>query len=164
MIEYIKFGVVLVVLILIQKSLIWLIAVTEYQITPDIILIGIVYLGIKKGKIPGSIGGFTAGLIFDLFSFSFLGLSALSKATSGFISGFFNRENKVDKYTETYIFILIVFISSLFNNILYFSLYFQGTSLNFTAIIIRYIFPSAIYTALLAIPLVIFNKRRSSKR
>lgn len=164
MIEYLKFGVVLLVLILIQKSLIWLIAITEYQITPDIILIGIVYLGIKKGKIPGSVGGFVAGLIFDLFSFSFLGLTALSKATSGFISGFFNRENKVDKYTETFIFIFIVFFSSLINNFLYFSIYFQGTSLNFIEIVIRYIIPSAIYTSLLGIPFVIFNKRRSAKR
>ena len=164
MIEYIKFGVVLLILILIQKSLIWLIAITEYQITPDIILIGVVYLGIKKGKIPGSAGGFAAGLIFDLFSFSFLGLSALSKSTSGFISGFFNNENKIDKYSKTYEFIFILFISSLINNFLYFWIYFQGTSLYFSQILLRYIIPSAVYTSLFGIPFIIFNKRRSAKR
>jgi rod shape-determining protein MreD len=164
MAEYIKFGIVFIVLIMVQKALIWLIAVTEYQITPDLVLICVVYLGVRKGKISASVGGFAAGLIFDLLSFSFLGLSALSKSSAGFISGFFNNENKIERYTQTYIFILIVFLSSLFNNFLYFSLYFQGTSLNFFDILIRYIFPTAIYTSVLSIPLVIFSKRRYTIR
>ena len=164
MTEYIKFAIAFVLLIIVQKSLVWLIAVTEYQITPDLVLIGVVYLGIRKGKISGSIGGFVSGLILDVLSFSFLGLSALSKATAGFISGFFNSENKIDRYTESYEFVLIVFLSSLFNNFLYFSLYFQGTSLNIPLIIIRYVLPTAIYTALLSIILIIFTKRSSRKR
>lgn len=164
MTEYIKFAVAFVILIAIQKTLVWLIAVTEYQITPDLVLIGVVYLGIKKGKISGSLGGFITGLILDLLSFSFLGLSALSKATAGFISGFFNNTNKIERYTETYEFTLIVFLSSLFNNFLYFSLYFQGTSLNIPLIIIRYVLPTAIYTALLSIILIIFTRRGSRKR
>jgi rod shape-determining protein MreD len=164
MTEYIKFAVAFVLLIVIQKALVWLIAVTEYQITPDLVLIGVVYLGIRRGKVSGSIGGFVSGLILDLLSFSFLGLSALSKATAGFIAGFFNRENKIDRYTETYEFILIVFLSSLFNNFLYFSLYFQGTSLNIPLIIIRYVLPTAIYTSLLSVILIIFTRRSSRKR
>jgi len=162
--EYIKFGILFVILTLIQKSLVWLIAVSEYQITPDLVLIGIVYFGIRKGKIPGSVAGFAAGLLFDLLSFSFIGLSALGKATAGFISGFFNNENKIDKYTQSLTFIFILFLCSLFNNFLYFSLYFQGTSLSFIAILIRYILPTAIYTSLLGIPLIIFTKRRFAKR
>lgn len=164
MTEYIKFAVAFVLLVIVQKALVWLIAVTEYQITPDLVLIGVVYMGIRKGKIPGSVGGFVTGLILDLLSFSFLGLSALSKATAGFISGFFNNANKIDRYTETYEFTLIVFLSSLFNNFLYFSLYFQGTSLNIPLIIIRYVLPTAIYTALLSIILIIFTRRGSQKR
>ncbi len=164
MTEYIKFAFALALLIIVQKALVWLIALTEYQVTPDLVLIGVVYMGIRKGKISGSISGFIAGLIFDLLSFSFLGLSALSKATAGFISGFFNNENKIDRYTETYIFTLIVFLSSLFNNFLYFSLYFQGTSLSIPLIIIRYVVPTAVYTALLSIIVIIFERRSSRKR
>jgi rod shape-determining protein MreD len=141
-----------------------LIAVTEFQITPDVVLIGVVFLGIRKGKIPGCVSGFFAGLLIDLFSFSFVGLSALSKATGGFVSGFFNNENKLERYTQTYEFLLIVLMSSLFNNFLYFLLYFQGTSLGISVIIIRYILPTAVYTSLLSIPMVIFTKRRSRNR
>lgn len=159
--DYIKYGVSIILLILIQKTLVWLIAVTDYHITPDLVLIGIVFLGIKYGKIPGSIGGFIAGLLLDFFSFSFIGLSALSKATGGFISGFFNNENKFGKYTQTYIFILLVLLSSLFNNFLYFLLYYQGTSLGFSAILMRYIIPTALYTSLVSIPLIFYTRRRS---
>lgn len=161
MAEYIKYGVSIVILILIQKTLVWLLAITDYHITPDLVLIGIVFLGIKYGKIPGSVGGFAAGLILDLFSFSFIGLSALSKATAGFVAGFFENENKFGKYTQTYIFILIILLSSIFNNFLYFLLYYQGTALNFSSIFGRYIIPTAVYTSLVSIPLIFYNRRRS---
>lgn len=160
MAEYIKFSVIIIILVLVQKSLMWLIALTEYQITPDIILIGVVYFGIRKGKIPGSVAGFFAGLFLDLLSFSFIGLSALSQATSGFISGFFNNENKIQRYTGSISFVWIVILSSLFNNLIYFSLYYQGTSVGMLGVIFKYVLPTSIYTAVLSVPVIMFTKRR----
>jgi rod shape-determining protein MreD len=154
----------LLVLAVVQKTLIWLLAVTSYEITPDILLIGLVYVSIKKGKIAGSIGGFLFGLIFDFFSFSFLGLMALAKASAGFTAGFFNNENKIDRYTQSYVFIIIVFFCSLINNFLYFVLYFQGTILSFGGIIMRYVIPTAVYTALVSIFPLIFIKRKVFSR
>lgn len=151
-------------LIIIQKSLIWLIAVTSYEITPDIVLIGLVFVSLKKGKIAGSAGGFIAGLILDFLSFSFLGLMALSKTVAGFIAGFFNNESKLDRYLSSYIFVLIVFFCSLINNLLYFMIYFQGTMLAPADILVRYVLPSAVYTSFLSIPAVIFNRKKLFKR
>jgi rod shape-determining protein MreD len=158
--EYIKYAAALLILVIIQKSLIWLIAVTDYQITPDILLIGLVYVGIRKGKIVGSSGGFIFGLIFDVFSFSFLGLTALSKSTAGFISGFFNTENKIERYTNSYVFVLIVLLCSMINNLIYFTLYFQGTSLTFLNILFRYIIPTAVYTAFFSILPIILTRKK----
>lgn len=160
MLEYVKYSGVLLGLVLIQKTLIWLIAVTNYQITPDIVLIGLVYMGIKKGKIGGSITGFVCGLILDLLSFSFLGLMALSKAAAGFISGFFNNENKIEGYIRGYSFILIVFFCSLVNNLIYFGIYFQGSALTLTELLFRYAVPTAFYTGLISILPVIFFRRK----
>jgi rod shape-determining protein MreD len=157
---YLKYFLIIAVLILVQKTVIWLIAITTYQITPDIVLIGIVYIGIKQGKISGSITGFITGLILDLLSFSFFGLLALSKSVAGFFTGFFNIENKYDRYLNSYTFMLIVLFASLINNILYFWIYFQGTSLTFLDLLFRYILPSSLYTALLSSVVVLFNKRR----
>jgi rod shape-determining protein MreD len=164
MTEYVKYAAVLLVLAVVQKTLIWVLAVTSYEITPDILLIGLVYVSIRKGKIAGSLGGFLFGLLLDFFSFSFLGLMALAKASAGFTAGFFNNENKVEKNTQSYIFIIIIFISSLINNVIYFMLYFQGTILSFKDILLRYVIPTAIYTAVIGILPLIIIKRRAAKR
>lgn len=160
--EYLKSAIFLVFLVIVQKTLIWLVALTHYEITPDILLIGLVLLGIRKGKIAGSVGGFLSGLLLDFMSFSFLGLMALSKATAGFVSGYFNNENKIERYTKSYIFIIIVFTCSVLNNLIYFVFYFQGMSLSFFEIVIKYILPTGIYTAVFAVIPVIFNRRKNS--
>lgn len=160
MLEYLKYAGILVGLIIVQKTLIGLIDVTSYQITPDIVLIGLVYVSIKKGKITGSVGGFVVGLILDMLSFSFIGLMALSKAVSGFVAGFFNVENKIERYLTSYVFIIIVSLASLFNNIIYFTIYFQGTNLTFTDVLLRYVVPTTVYTAIFSVFPIIFAKRK----
>jgi rod shape-determining protein MreD len=162
--EYLKYALILLVLIVIQKTLIWVLAVTSYEVTPDIVLIGLVYVGIKRGKIVGSISGFLSGLVLDLFSFSFIGLMALSKSVAGFVSGFFFGENKTEKNLKTYAFVLIVFFCSVINNTIYFMIYFQGTNLVFWDVLLRYTLPTAVYTAIFSIIPVIFARRRSAMR
>lgn len=162
--EYLKYSGILLALILIQKTVINFIDVTEFKITPDVVLIGLVYVGIKRGKITGSISGFLSGLILDIFSFSFIGLMALSKTVAGFISGFFNENTKMERYLNSYIFILIVTFCSLINNTVYFLFYFQGTNLVLFDIVIRYIVPTTIYTALFSIFPVLFARRRRFAR
>ncbi|HJY63582.1 MAG TPA: rod shape-determining protein MreD [Ignavibacteria bacterium] len=147
-------------LILVQKTLIWLIAVTNYDVTPDLVLIGLVYIGMKNGKTYGSITGFLSGLTIDFISFSFLGLMALSKSSAGFISGFFNDERKIARYLAGVGFILIVLLCSLVNNIIYFTIYFQGSTLKLSDIMMRYVIPTAIYTAIFAVLPVIFERRK----
>jgi rod shape-determining protein MreD len=162
--EYLKYTGIIALLIILQKTLIQLIDVTAYSITPDVVLIGLVYLGIKKGKITGSVGGFVSGLILDIFSFSFIGLMALSKSVGGFVAGFFHDETKVERYLGSYIFVLIVIFVSFFNNSVYYMIYFQGTSLELGDILLRYIIPTSVYTALLSVFPVIFARRRRFAR
>lgn len=158
--EYFKFSLILFALIIVQRTLIWLIALTAYEITPDIVLVGIAYFSIRKGKLTGSISGFLAGLILDFLSFSFLGLMALSKSAAGFAAGYFNNENKIERYTTSYIFMIVVFGCSLLNNLLYFTIYFQGTTLEFKDIIIRYVIPTAVYTSVFSIVPIIFGRKK----
>lgn len=160
MLEYLKYSGILIGLIILQLGINWLLPVTSYKITPDVTLIGIVYISINKGKIVGSVSGFFSGLVLDLISFSFLGLSTLSKTSAGFFAGFFFRENKINKYLSTYIFVLIVLFTSLVNNFFYYVLYYQGSSLQIIDIALRYILPTSIYTSFISvIPLMFFRKR-----
>jgi rod shape-determining protein MreD len=160
LLEHIKYAALLVLLIIVQKTLIWLIAVTSYDVTPDLVLIGLVHIGMKQGKIYGSVGGFIVGLIIDFISFSFIGLMALSKATAGFLSGFFSNKEKVERYLNTYQFVIIILFCSIVHNIVYFTIYFQGASLGFSDILLRYVFPTSVYTAIFAIIPVIFERRK----
>jgi hypothetical protein len=89
---------------------------------------------------------------------------ALSKSVAGFVSGFFYDEAKVERYLGSYIFVLIVIFVSLFNNSIYFMIYFQGTSLELTDIMLRYVIPTSVYTALLSVFPVIFARRRRFAR
>ena len=164
MMEYLKYAGILLGLIIIQKTAVSFIDVTEFRITPDLVIIGLVYVGIKKGKITGSAAGFIAGLILDIFSFSFIGLMALSKTVAGFASGFFNNEQKEERYLNSYIFIIIVSICSIINNTVYYVFYFQGTNLVFLDILIRYVLPTTVYTALFSVIPVIFARRRRFAR
>jgi len=160
LLEYLKYAGILFGLIILQLGINWLLPVTSYKITPDVTLIGIVYVSINRGKIIGSVSGFFSGLVLDLISFSFLGLSTLSKASAGFFAGFFFRESKINKYLSTYIFVLIVLFASLVNNFFYYVLYYQGSSLQIIDIVLRYILPTSIYTSFISvIPLMFFRKR-----
>jgi rod shape-determining protein MreD len=159
--EYIKYALVFIFLAVTQKTIIWLISVTEYEITPDLVLIALVFFSIRNGKIAGSIGGFLVGLFFDILSFTFIGLMALSKCFSGFTAGFFNNESKIERFTTTYIFPLIVLLCSLFNNTIYYWLYFQGTNQVFVSLILKYILPTALYTTVVSfIPVIIFSRKK----
>jgi len=158
--QNLKYSALLLVLVIAQKTLVWLLAVTGYEVTPDIVLVGLAYVGIKRGKITGSIAGFLSGLLLDLFSFSFIGLMALSKSAGGFLSGFFNNENKMERYLSSYGFVLIVFFCSMVNNVIYFTIYFQGTSLVFSDVLLRYVLPTAVYTSIISIIPVIFARKK----
>jgi rod shape-determining protein MreD len=160
-VKYIKYIVILVVLILIQKTLIWLISLSSLNITPDLVIISVVFISVSEGKIFGSITGFLAGLTIDLISGSFLGLMALSYAIAGFVAGGFYTEG--DKYLSKINFLIIVFICSMISNFIYYIIYFQGLSLNFIEIFTKYILTTSTYTTIVSIVYIIFPGKKALK-
>ena len=57
------------------------------DVTPDIGLIVVVLLALRRGPEFGCVGGFVAGLLQDAASGGFLGVQALTKAVVGFAIG-----------------------------------------------------------------------------
>jgi rod shape-determining protein MreD len=148
---FIKYILFLIIALIIQKTFIWVIAVTNYNITPDLVLIILVYISIKEGKLFGIIAGFSSGLIIDLLAGSFLGLLALSYTITCFIIGNFKDEN--EKYLRNINFILITGLASLITNFLYFEIFFQSaaSSISIIEVVYRYILPSVLYTMLISV-------------
>lgn len=134
-----------------------LISLSRYNITPDIVLLLVIYLGISRGHIWGMIWGFIAGLALDVLSGSFTGLSALAYTLSGFTAGYFHREP--GDSSKKFSFIGIIFMCSLICYFIFFAIYFQGSGLAFTDIILGYVLTTAAYTTVIGfMSNLVFNK------
>jgi rod shape-determining protein MreD len=159
--KYTKYIATLFVLILVQKTLIWLISLSALNITPDLVLIAIVFISVSEGKIFGSITGFLAGFTIDLVSGNFLGLTALSYSIAGFAAGAFLTDGA--KYLVKVNFLIVVFIGSMISNFIFYMIYFQGLPLSFIEIFSKYILTSSTYTTLVSVIYIIFPRKKVLK-
>ncbi|MDD5361002.1 MAG: rod shape-determining protein MreD [Ignavibacteria bacterium] len=154
--------IVIVLLILIQKTFIKVFSVSALNISPDFVIIALVFIGAREGKITGSIYGFLTGLLADFLSGTFLGLSSLSYTIAAFLAGFFKSEN--EKFLTKYFFLVTVFACSFAGNFIYYWIYFQGTPITFPEVIIKYVLTTSAYTTIVSIIYVIFPRRKKIER
>jgi rod shape-determining protein MreD len=146
--------------LVLQTTIIRFLAVQ--MIVPDLILLWIVYLAVRRGQIAATTGGFLLGLAFDLLSGpdSMLGLAALSKTAAGFIAGYFYNQNKITQTLGGYQFILITVIASLVHNLLYFVILLQGSGITWSSALLQYGIPTTAYTAALGLlPMFVFARK-----
>ena len=145
--------------VLLQTTIAQYLAVAGFS--PDIALIWIVYLSIRRGQITGTVAGFLVGLVLDLLSGNdgMLGLAALSKTVGGFTAGYFFNENKTVQTLGSYRFILIILSVSLVHNLIYFIIFLQGSGAHWWQAILLYGIPAALYTAAVGlIPTFVFAR------
>ena len=138
---------------------------TIVHIAPDILLLWIVFLSIRRGQMVGTAAGFLIGLILDLTSgeVSMLGLSALVKSIGGFAAGYFFNENRVFQILGSYQFVVAVGVIALLHNAFYFLIFLQGTGIAVGDIFLHYVVSSSLYTALLALlPMFVFARKHAS--
>lgn len=134
------------------------------NIIPDVMLIWIVYLAVTEGQIPATLYGFGIGLLLDLVSGQFLGLSALSKTVAGFLAGYFYHENKIEINLANYQFLLFVGIASLAHNLIYFIIFTQGSDVGLLTAVFRFGLFSTLYTTFVAFIPMFIHARRPSLR
>ena len=117
---------------------------TIQKIRPDFILILVLYIGQKEGRIFGQLAGFTIGLTMDILGMStFLGLSAFVMTLSGFLAGYLkNQRNKINIFS----YYLTILVLCLLHFFLLYSIYYHSLNLSLQYRMIRYVFPSLIYT------------------
>lgn len=145
------------VLIALQTTIIPFLSVLT--IVPDVMMIWIVVIAVTRGQIPATLFGFGIGLTIDIASGQFLGLSALTKTVAGFIAGYFFHENKVEMTLGTYRFLVIVGVSALVHNVIYFVIFTSGSEVSLLAAVFRFGLFSALYTTLVAFIPMFITKR-----
>jgi rod shape-determining protein MreD len=132
-------------LLLFQTTLVPLLSIKD--IYPDVLLIGVVITGIRHGAAPAIIAGCLAGFVQDAAVTQLYGLSSLAKSTAGFVAGYFSRE-KV-KY-NVQVTIGVVLATALTNSVIYQAIYYFDAGISFWWLILRYILPHLLYTAIVA--------------
>lgn len=127
---------------------------------PDLILILLVFYGIKYGHITGTILGFFYGLFFDLITGGLLGSAMFTKTLSGFIAGYFSNENKFDFYLRSFGFSLAVLICAIIDEITYDILSGSEFSNNLLTSFFQEGLLPGIYTAVLSLVVLAFQRKR----
>lgn len=160
--EIIKYSIVIFILIILQKNVIELIGLTGHNIQPDIVIIAIIYIGIRHGQMFGSLFGFGAGLLIDILGGSFLGLLALCYSISGFIAGYFHRDE--EKYLYKMNFLYVLLFTTAINYFIYFMIYYQGAPVSFGDILTKFVVSTTVYTGIISLLYVFMPKKGELNR
>lgn len=131
-------------------------------ILPDLLLILCIWFTLSEGQFSGLIFAFCVGIFYDIISLDVIGTTALAKITASLIAGWFYGENKVQRNLGTYFFIIFIFLTSFFNNIIYYFLHIEFSKISFASLFFQYGLAISIYTSVIAfIPMLL--KFRKSK-
>ncbi|MFA6467787.1 MAG: rod shape-determining protein MreD [Bacteroidota bacterium] len=156
--KHVRLILITLVLVTFQTTIVSFTSIAN--IIPDVMLIWIVYLAITQGQIPATVYGFAIGLLLDLVSGQFLGLSALSKTVAGFLAGYFFHENKIDINLANYQFLIFVGTASFAHNLIYFIIFTQGSDVDLLTAVFRFGLFSTIYTTFVSsIPMFIHARK-----
>lgn len=129
-------------------------------VIPDLLSIWVVYIALTEGQMEAMLWGFAVGLMLDLTAQDFIGLSTLTKMLCGFLAGYFYNENKTQIVLGSYRFILIVFIVTFVQNVVYFVVFTQGSEINLLHAVVQYGLTTTLYTAIVTtFPVFLFSRR-----
>ena len=144
--QYLKYIIVYFLLLFAEKNLLPFISIGG--IVPDLILIFVIIISFQENKSKSTIIGFVAGLIQDIFTTYFFGLSALTKSIVGFWGVFFQQPQK--KYNlSSYLIAFTILV--LIHDTIFGIIYNLGTHSGFFRLMFRLILPRTLYTLLFAV-------------
>jgi len=156
--HYIRSALVALALLLLQTTFIPYLSIGGFL--PDIFLIWVVYVAIRRGQMEATITGFVVGLLQDAVSMQFFGLSSLTKTIAGFVAGYFFNDNSTEQTLGSYRFLTILFLSSFVHNIIYYGVFLQGIQDSVFTTMIEFSFFTSLYTVLLGVfPMFTFVRK-----
>ncbi|MFH1006306.1 MAG: rod shape-determining protein MreD [Candidatus Latescibacterota bacterium] len=148
------------------RNLVWMIGVvivqatygeklTLFGIRPDLVLLTLAYVALSGGQIEGTVLGFFAGFLQDVYAPEYFGLNAFAKSVVGFAVGY-GRGSVVIEHVGTRG--LILFGAAFGHDLLYFLL--RGD----WVYVLRIGLPTAFYTALLGVGISILYFKATGRK
>ncbi len=147
--RYVRASALVLALLLLQTTFVPIITVEGA--TPDLLLIWVVFVSLRRGQIEGTISGFLVGLAEDLTTTQFLGLAALSKTVAGFVMGYFFNANKMPQLLGTYRFPLLVMLSAGIHGVIYFPIFLLGSDAFAFQTLVVNVVATALYTSIVSV-------------
>jgi rod shape-determining protein MreD len=156
--RHLRSALVVLGLLILQTAFLPYLAIGGFL--PDLLLIWVVFTALRWGQMEAMLAGFLVGLLQDLVASQLLGLAALAKTVAGFLGGYFFNENKTDQTLGSYHFLLIVGMCSLVHNIVYYTIFLQGSDVPLLWTVILFSLATTLYTgAISALPMFAFARK-----
>jgi len=144
--KYIKYVIVYLIVFFIDANLLDLISIKG--ITPNIILVFLIFLSLRETQMVSTFSGFGAGLFQDFFTMSLVGLSSLSYSIACFLASFFRKLKGAHTISQL---ALIFFLITIIHDRIYQFIFLLGTNQQFFKSFFRFTLPKAVYTTVIAI-------------
>lgn len=118
------------------------------NLVPDVVLLGVVILGVREGGVPAMVTASIIGFVRDAFTTHFLGLSMLSLIIAAFLAGVVARNNsRLGLQGKLIAFFLVILISSF----VYYFIYLFGAQQGILRVAGLYALPAALYTFIIGV-------------
>ncbi len=156
--KFIYYSIATLLICVLQLSFSFLISVKG--IIPDLLILLIIWITLRDGKIVGLISAFCIGLLYDYLSLNIFGVNALTKTIVAYVSGFFYKENEFLNIVKSNKIFVIVFISTLIHNVVYYLLMINLTESNLWNIYFKFVFGSMIYTFVFSLTSFFFRIKK----
>jgi rod shape-determining protein MreD len=148
------------ILMLVQLNLGY---VSVESVTPDLLLILVVFIALREGQFSGLIAGFIIGLFFDVVSSDITGTNALAKMLAGFTAGFFFDEQLgLAESVGRFRFLGILALSTFVHNLIYYFFYVRPTDLNFAGFFLKSGIAATLYTTVVGVLIMLAAARKKT--
>jgi rod shape-determining protein MreD len=153
-----RYAAVGLLLLLVQLNLGY---VAVENVTPDLLVIFVVFIAVREGQFTALLFGFVLGLLFDLISSDIVGTNALSKMFAGFVAGYFYDEQRgLTESVGSIRFLGVIALSALVHNAIYYFFYLQPTDLSFAGFFLRSGVAATLYTTVVAVLVMLVTARK----
>jgi rod shape-determining protein MreD len=130
------------------------------MVSPQLIILFVVYLSLREGQLFGMGGGFLIGLLNDSLVTHFIGYTSFVGVVAGFVAGFFFKESDVELTARTFNFAWISAITLAISELAALPIIASG-ELNYFYVFLKFTVGTTVYTSVFAMIIVFVNGRKS---
>lgn len=127
---------------------------------PDLALVYVVWVVIRRGQLIAIFVGFGLGLLLDILSSGAIGSHSLTYMIVGFLLGYFWNPDQIEQRLRNWPFLLFVATATLLNGLIYYALFKLTAGVNFTDYFTGQIGLATVYTTIVAIGPMFYASRR----